>query len=58
MRVLRPAFQKIAAVRAGVANHLEVEVHEFCDYAVAAISVLVRELVGALRVVPVRITEL
>ena len=33
---------------AGWANHREGEVHEFRDYAVAAVSVLVRELVGAL----------
>ena len=53
LRVLRPGFQKITAFRPGGANRREGEVHEFRDYAVAAVSVLVRELVGALRVVQV-----
>ena len=53
LRVLRPALQQLAAVSAGEANHLESEVHEFRDYAVAKVAILVRELVGALQVVVV-----
>ena len=48
-RVLRPSFKQITAVRAGVANHLDGEIHEYRDYTVAAVAVLVCELVGALR---------
>ena len=49
LRVIRPAFQQVTAVRAGWANRRESHVYEFRDYAVAAVYVLVRELVGALR---------
>ena len=51
--VLRPAFEQVTAVRAGGTKHRKGEVHELRDYAVAAVSVLVRELMGALRGVEV-----
>ena len=47
------ATKQAAAVRTGGANHREGDVHEFCVYTVAAVSVLARELVGALRGVEV-----
>ena len=49
LRLLRPAFEQVTAVRPEVADHRKCEVHESRDYAVAAVSVLVRELVGAPR---------
>ena len=53
LSVFRLAFQHVAAVCAGVANHRDGEVHEFRNYTVAAVCVLGSELVGALRGVKV-----